>query len=427
MKYEQIAGVLNSTIMTAMTGEAAVANEDLSNIVDVGKVVLDYTALGVNNFNDFISGLIDQVGKVVFWDRVYRSLAPKIERESFEYGSVLMKTRVTAPDFRDNVSHGTSSLSGLGGIWADAQTNSRAANISNYPQLDPFEIVLPEAEAKFYNSAITFECPITIAEKQLKTAFRSAQEMSAFIATIENRIQMKKTIATDALIYRTIANFMGLKILGGQYIDLAATYATETGETAPATYALAKNDGDFLRWAVAKIDVMRSYMAEASVLFNDAGYLTFTPREKSKLIILKDFDSALKSNLYSSTYHDEFVKLDGYEIVNDWQGTGTTINSGDRSTLNVKVGKVFGEDEEDTVSATVVATLFDIDGCCVCNEDPRTTSQYNGRGEYTNFFYKWDARYLNDDVENGLVFVYGEPTIGDDSDNNVDEPVGGES
>jgi hypothetical protein len=204
---------------------------------------------------------------------------------------------------------------------------------------------------------------------------------------------------------------MGLKILGGQYIDLAATYASETGKTAPATYVLAKNDGDFLRWAVAKIDMMRSYMAEASVLFNDAGYLTFTPDNKSKLIMLKDFEVALKSNLYSGTYHDDFVKLEGYEVVNDWQGTGNSINSTDRSKLNVTVGKVFGADKNNDVEATVVATLFDIDGCCVCNEDPRTTSQYNGRGEYTNFFYKWDARYMNDDVENGLVFVYGAPTI----------------
>jgi len=411
MKYNQISGVLNSTIEKAMTGQIAVTKEDLSNIVDVGKAVLDYTSVSTNNFNDFISGLIDQVGKVVFWDRVYRSLAPKIERESFEYGSVLMKTRVTAPDFRDNASHGTNALSGLAGIWADAVSNSQAANIANYPELDPFEIVLPEAEVKFYNSAVTFECPITIAEKQLKTAFRSAAEMSAFIATIENRIIMKKTIATDALIYRTIANFMGLKILGGQYIDLAATYAAETGNTAPATYLLAKNDSNFLRWAVAKIDMMKSYMAEASVLFNDAGYLTFTPDSKAKLIMLKDFEVALKSNLYSSTYHDEFVKLEGYEVVNDWQGTGNTINSADRSKLSVTVGKVFGASQNNDVEATVVATLFDIDGCCVCNEDPRTTSQYNGRGEYTNFFYKWDARYMNDDVENGLVFVYGTPTI----------------
>ena len=235
--------------------------------------------------------------------------------------------------------------------------------------------------------------------------------MARFIASIENRINLKRTIATDALIYRTIANFMGLKILGGQYIDLAATYAAETGNTAPASLNAAYADADFLRWSAMKIDMLRSYMQEASVLFNDEGYVTFTPENKGKLVVLKSFDSALKTNLYSNTYHEDFVKLDGYEVVNSWQGTGTSISSDDRAKLMVQVGKAFGESKNNTVSAVVVATLFDIDGCCVCNEDPRTTSQYNPRGEYTNFFHKWDARYLNDDVENGIVFTIGAPTI----------------
>lgn len=411
MRYNQIASVLNNTIEKVMTGGIAVAKEDLTNIVDVGKTVLDYTSQSTDNFNSVVSGLIDQVGRTVFWDRTYKTLAPKILRDSWEYGSVMMKTRVEVPEFTDNVSHGTSTLPGLGGIWADAVANSKKAGIANYPELDPFEINLPEAEAKFYNSAITFECPITIAKKQLATAFRSAEDMARFIASIENRINLKRTIATDALIYRTIANFMGLKILGGQYVDLAATYASETGKTAPANLNAAYADADFLRWSAMKIDMLRSYMQEASVLFNDEGYVTFTPEDKGKLVVLKSFDSALKTNLYSNTYHEDFVKLDGYEVVNSWQGTGTSISSDDRAKLMVQVGKTFGQTNNNTVSAVVVATLFDIDGCCVCNEDPRTTSQYNPRGEYTNFFHKWDARYLNDDVENGIVFTIGAPTI----------------
>lgn len=408
MKYEQIASVLNNTIMKVITGTQNISTaEDLSNIVDVGMTVLDYTSANNTNYNDFISGLIDQVGRVVFWDRVYRSSAPAITRESWEYASVLMKTRVETPEFRDNVSHGTSTLNGLAGIWADAVSNTQPANLANYPELDPFEISMPEAEAKFYNSAITFECAITIAEKQLKTAFKSANEMQRFIATIENRISTKRTLATDALIYRTIANFMGLKILDGKYIDLAASYNTETGQTAPATLNAAYNDANFLRYAVKTIDKMRAFMQEASVVYS-RGYLTFTPAEKQKFLILKDFELALRSNLYSGTYHDEFVKLDGYDTVNDWQGTGTGFgNNAQRALLKVKTGEAING--KDTVEAQVVATIFDIDGCCICNEDPRVTSQYNPRGEYTNFFYKWDARYLNDDVENGLVFTIGTP------------------
>ena len=48
MKIKQLASVLNGTLSTTgiidqVTGNAAVAAEDLSDIVDIGKTVLDYT------------------------------------------------------------------------------------------------------------------------------------------------------------------------------------------------------------------------------------------------------------------------------------------------------------------------------------------------------------------------------------------------
>jgi hypothetical protein len=48
MRITQLKDVLNGTTSTTgiidqTTGTAPVANEDLSNIVDVGKVILDYT------------------------------------------------------------------------------------------------------------------------------------------------------------------------------------------------------------------------------------------------------------------------------------------------------------------------------------------------------------------------------------------------
>ena len=52
MKVNQISGVLNDTIMKEITGqlpegaETPIVKEDLSNIVDVGKTVLDELAMG---------------------------------------------------------------------------------------------------------------------------------------------------------------------------------------------------------------------------------------------------------------------------------------------------------------------------------------------------------------------------------------------
>lgn len=401
MKMNQIASVLNNTIEPIATGKIAVVTEDLTNIVDVGNVVLDYVNENNNNFNNYVTNLIDQIGRTIFWDRTYTSKAPNIMVDSWEYGSIMMKTRVEVPDFTENVTWN------LQDIWQDSINKYQTAGIKNYPVLDPFELSIPEAQAKFYNKKNTFELPITIGEKQLKQAFTSASEMQRFISMIENRIRMKQTIATDALIYRTIANFMGLKIADGNYVDLMAAYNTFANKSY-TTYDQCVGDPEFLRFASKVIDTYKSYMQEASVLFNNAGYVSFTPDDRMKFVLLKDFEANMKSQLYSTTFHDDYVKLGGYEIVNDWQGSGTTVSSTDRRILNI----VCTDGEHDKViNAVVVAAIFDRDGCAVCNEDPRVTSQYNPRGEYTNFFYKWDANYINDNIENGLIFTIGTPTV----------------
>ena len=53
----------------------------------------------------------------------------------------------------------------------------------------------------------------------------------------------------------------------------------------------------------------------------------------------------------------------------------------------------------------VVAVLFDDEAAAVCNQNDRVTSIYNPRGEYTNYFYKWDALYMVDTLENAVVFA----------------------
>lgn len=72
MKVNQIANVLNATIMKEITGTEVVVAEDLSNIVDAGKQVLDFVNT-TGDVNSFVSTLIDQIGKVKFVDRTYRS------------------------------------------------------------------------------------------------------------------------------------------------------------------------------------------------------------------------------------------------------------------------------------------------------------------------------------------------------------------
>lgn len=391
MKITQLKNIINGTVSTTgiidqVTGAAPVANEDLSNIVDIGKTVISFTSQGKENYDRFMRDLIDQVGKVMFVDRKYTSQAPNILKDGWEYGSILQKVRCEVPDARDNAT------------WDlfNYPVNGGAA----YP--DPFELSKPSAQAKFFNSKATYEVPITLTDVQLRESFRSAEEFGRFIAMIENRIAMKITLINDGLIMATIDNLIGqtLNGTGGKVVNLLALYNGGAG-TGTVTAAEALTDKEFLRFASATIAKYKKYVAQAGSLYNAGNYVTFTPAERLKFIANTEFAKALDAYLYSDTYNEEFVKLDGYSEVAFWQGSGTA--NADRLTVDVKID-VDGTATE-VKNTGVLAVMFDDEAAAVCNQNYRVTSQYNGRGEYTNYFYKWDAMYMNDVEENCVVFT----------------------
>lgn len=383
MNVTQLATILNNTINQEQIGESAVVNEDLTNIVDVGKAVLDYTGQSNTNFENFVGKLIDQVGRQTFVTRSYSSQAPKILKDSWEYGSIMQKVRAELPDAAENKT------------WS-------LKDLADGSSIDPFVITKPDVSAKFYNSKTTFEVPITIAKRQLESAFKSASALNSFISMIENRIALKKTLCTDALIMRTVNNLIALKLgSGNNVIDLLGDYKTASGQST-LTAAKAMTDPDFLKYAAKTMLLYKKYITEASMLYNEDGYVTFTPEANLKVVMLADFMKNMEVYLYSDTYHNEFVTLSGYQEIGYWQGTGTDGMS-DRSTINVKATD--GETEFTVEQTGIVGVMFDEQGCAVCNEDERTTSIYNPRGEYTNFFHKWDASFLNDTAENCIVFV----------------------
>ena len=388
MKITQLKDIINGTVSTTgiidqVTGAAPVANEDLSNIVDIGKTVLDFTS-NKENYDSFMRNLIDQVGKVMFVDRKYTSQAPDILKDGWEYGSILQKVRCEVPDARDNATWDLFNYPVSGG--------------AAYP--DPFELSKPSAEAKFFNSKATYEVPITLTDVQLREGFRSAAEFGRFIAMIENRIAMKITLINDGLIMGTIDNLIGqaLNSGGGQVVNLLALY---NGTSGTLTAAKALRDKDFLRFASATIAKYKKYVAQAGSLYNASDYITFTPADRLKFVANTEFAKALDAYLYSDTYNEEFVKLGGYSEVAFWQGSGT--NNADRLTIDVKID-VDGTATE-VKNTGVLAVMFDDEAAAVCNQNYRVTSQYNGRGEYTNYFYKWDAMYMNDIQENCVVFT----------------------
>lgn len=379
MKVTQIATILNEA-QQEIIGESAITTENLENVVDMGKQILEAT-----DVDNYVRKLIDKVGRMIFVDRVYNSTAPDILADSWEYGSAMQKVRCEMPDAVENDS------------W----------KLTNGQSYDPFVFTAPDVQSKFYDSKVTYEVQMSFTEMQVKSAFNSPSEMNSFFAMIENRIRFKLTLSNDILKTRTVNNLIAEKIHSkNNVVNLLTMYNTEFTQTLTATHALM--DKDFLRYATGKIKEYIKYIQRPSMLFNDGGYTTFTPESDIKMVLLSRFVNTAEVYLQSDTFHNDLVKLDGYSEVPYWQGSGTgdEFDFAEISKINVTTAS------GNAVTQTgIIGTIFDRDACMVCNANPRVTSIYNPKGEYWNYFYKYDASYFNDTMENCIVFIVADSTV----------------
>jgi hypothetical protein len=376
--YELINGVTKEVI-----GQEGLVKEDLSNVVDLGDAVFNANAM-----DKYVKTLVNHIGKVIFVNRSYRGGVPSVLMDSWEFGSVLQKIQMDMPEATENES------------W----------ELEDGTSYDPNIFYKPKISAKFFNKAITFEIPISITEKQVRQSFDNATQLNAFVSMIYNAVDKSMTVKMDSLIMRTINNEIAETVYAeytdGKYgassgvraVNLLKLY-NDKHPDAVLTRAKALEDPEFLRFASMTISLYTDRMTRMSTLFNVGGKERFTPKDLLHVVVLTDFAKATESYLQSNTYHDEMVKLPGYETVPYWQGSGKTYALDDVSAINVKTAS-----GHDVALKGVIGVMFDRDALGVCNEDRRTTSNYNPKAEFFNNFVKFDCRYFNDLNENCVVF-----------------------
>lgn len=381
MEISQIYQIVNQTTHEVI-GDSAVVAEDLGNIVDIGTAVFD-----ANAFDAYVRTLVNHIGRVIFVNRPYRGSAPSVLMDAWEYGSVVEKIHSEMPEAVENES------------W----------ELKDGTSYDPHIFHRPKAEAKFFNKMTTFEIDASITEMQVKQSFSSATQLNAFISMIFNEIEKALTVRTDALIMRTINNmiaetiydaFSGGAITGvgnARAVNLLARYNAQFGENLTAQQALLTPA--FIRYAAYQIALYTDRLTRMSTLFNVGGKQRFTPKDLQHIVMLSEFASAADIYLQSDTFHDEYTRLVNAERVPFWQGSGTDYGFASTGAINVTTAS--GNQQEVT---GVLATIFDRDALGVMNNNQRVTTQYNAKAEFTNYFYKKDARYFNDLNENMVVF-----------------------
>lgn len=391
MQVNQIYAILND-VMAEVTGQAVkhegeepaiIIQEDLSNIVDVGTKIFN------NGWKDnYVKALIDRIGREVYVDRNYEGYAPKVLRDSWEYGSIMSKTRCKIFDAKANPA------------WS----------LEAGQTVNQFEFNPPEIVQTFFNTRTSWQIDCSFTDIQLKESFNNAAAMNRFISMIENRIRTSKTIYIDSLVMRTINNMIAEKIhLNKGVVDVLSLYNATV--STPITAADTITDKDFQRFLALTISLCVERFRAPSTNFNyvsDDEYVTFTPKEYAHLVLHADMAKAMEVYLQSETYHNELVKIGDYETVPFWQAQGDGYQLATTSRINCKLAS----DNTQTVDRNyIIGVLFDRDALGVVCENQRTLSSFNSNGEYYNNFYKTDSGYFNDLAENCLVFVLGDGDI----------------
>lgn len=385
MKITQIHELMNTTVQEVL-GTETIINEDLSNIVDIGNEIIS-----TENVDNYVKKLVNHIGKVVFSDRVYSGSAPKVLMDSWEFGSILEKVTAEIPEATENDS------------W----------NLVDGQDYSPDIFYQPKVSAKFYNSKVTFEIPLSFTELQVKESFSNQNQLNGFLSMLYNSVDKAMTVKLDSLIMKTINNMIAetlevdlyskedkaLKLDTGSIkaVNLLANYNNATGQKLTKEKAL--TDSDFIRYASFTLNIYKDRLTKLSTLFNIGGKERFTTGEYLHVILLSNFASATDIYLNSDVAHNELVKLPNYDTVPYWQGSGKEYSFDDISSINVKTNS--GK----TISANgILGIMFDRESLGVANLDRRVTTNYNPKAEFYTNFYKLDAGFYNDLNENFVVF-----------------------
>lgn len=384
MKIKQVYEIVNDA-QKQVLGEESLIQEDLSDVVSVGESIAN-----ANLYDKFVGALINRIAKNIFSIRAYSGRAPQVLMDSWEFGSIVQKVHGKLPDAEENES------------W-------ELVDNAVYEQ-DTF--YKPQVSVKLWNQKTTFEIPLSIAEEQLKQSFLGAEEMARFIAMLYQMVENSLTLKFDALIMRTINNFIGATIYddnnagGPRCVKLLTEYNTIKGLTGgdALTQAKALYDKEFLRYCAYRLKQVATRLSNYSTLFNIGETEKHTPRDMLHIVMLDYLDAGVSTFLQSDTFHDELVKLPKADVVSCWQGTGTSFALADTSKVYVQVLDKTGT-KRSVEQAYVVACMFDRDALGVTAFNKRVKEHYNAKAEFFNYWYKEVAGYFNDYNENFVVFL----------------------
>ena len=331
-----------------------IATPDAESIKGIGSVIMD----SPNLQNEFVSALINRIGRVIINSKMYSNPWSRFKRGYLEFGESVEEIFVEiARPFQYDPAVAESE------IFKREKPDYRSAfHVMNYQ--------------KFYK--------LTISQAQLKTAFLSYAGMSDLIS---------KTIES---LY-TAANydeFLVMKYLLARHILDGHFYPVKIADwTTPAN----------MKSVVSVIKSTSNQLEFLNTDYNIAGVHQYTPKREQYLIVNASFDASMDVEVLASAFNMTKAEFLGNRVL---------IDGFDKLDLD-RLNELFDDDPayvelEDSdleILAAVPCVLVDRDYFMVFDNLNEFREQPNGEGLYWNYWYHQWKTFSVSPFSNAVIFT----------------------
>lgn len=295
--------------------------------------------------------------------------------------------------------------------------------------IDQYKVNKPKVLQTNFYGANVYQKSVTIYKDQLDCAFSSPDEFASFISMVmqnaSDMIEQAHEETARATINNLISgiyaaetvgtgNTMAKSNGGKRAINLLTLYNQTNGGTLKVNDIFkAANFESFVKFAFSTINTLADLMTDRNTLFSSqlTNYtvIRHTPKDRMKFYLYTDLVNKINSEVYSTVFNPDFLKLVDFERVNFWQSALNPSQIQNKPVMLNKDGTL------NTVGAVnienVFGVLFDEEaaGYTTVNEWSQPTP-FNARGGYYNQFWHFTDRYWNDFTENAIVFYVANST-----------------
>lgn len=395
-----------STVLTDITNQATgvknPAPVNTSSFVSVAQMALK------SGYDPLATAISQVLSRTIFSVRPYTRKFKGLNVSNQRYGNHVRKLLTIDKPFEDD----------------------DRFNLEDGMSIDQYKVNKPKVLQTNFYGANVYQKSATIYKDQIDCALSSPDEFASFVSMVmqnaSDMIEQAHEETARATINNLSASILAsetaslkgddalAKASGGRRaIDLLTEYNKETGKTLTATDIYKpENFESFIKFTFSTINTIADAMTDRNTLFcsqlTDYQILRHTPKNRMKFYLRADMVNKINSEVYSSVFNPDFLKLVDFETVNYWQSSlkpgvvnvnATILKADGNLTNNYTVNGL----------TNLVGVLFDEEaaGYTVVNEWSQP-SPFNARGGYYNQFWHFTDRYWNDLTENAVIFYIKE-------------------